>query len=74
MHLHRRRLGDSEERVIVKIALHDAAAIYRDLLRHRLRQPVEHRALHLVLGAARVDDLATDVAGDPNLVDLHRAY
>ena len=39
----------------------------------RFGDAVEHRALHLVLGVARVDDLAADVADDPDLVDLHVA-
>src|SRR3712207_7532172 len=37
-----------------------------DLLAERLGEPVEHRALRLVLRVARVDDLAADVPRDPD--------
>ena len=39
-------------------------------LPERRAQPVERRALHLVLGAARIDDLAADVADHPDMVEL----
>ena len=43
------------------------------LIRAALDRSVERGALHLVLGADRVDDLAAHVGGDPHLVDLERA-
>ena len=36
----------------------------------RRAEPIERRALHLVLGAAGIDDLAADVADDPDMVEL----
>ena len=42
----------------------------RDRLAERRAQAVERRALHLVLGAARIDDLAADVADDPDMIEL----
>ena len=42
-------------------------------LAERRAQPVERRTLHLVLGAARIDDLAADIADDPDLIELDLA-
>ena len=71
MHLDRRRLvACAAAGSVSKLACTDAAAFDRDLLAQRRADAVERRALHLVLGAARVDDLAADVADDPDLVDL----
>ena len=40
---------------------------------HQLAQAVDDGAVDLRLGVERVDDLAADVAGDPDLVHLARA-
>ena len=45
---HRRRLAHAHQRELVEVALHRAAVFDRDLLRHQLGEPVDHRALHLV--------------------------
>ena len=73
VHLDRRHLVDAEQAERVEVALHRVAALERDLLRERLRDAVQHGALHLRLRAARVDHLAADVAHGPHLVDLERA-
>ena len=52
MHLDRRRLVDAQRLHRVEIRLHHAAAIDGDRLAQRRAQPIQRRALHLVLGAA----------------------
>src|SRR5271166_5641180 len=70
MHVDRRRLIHAQRFHGVEIRLHDAAAIDRDRLAERGAEPVESRALCLILGAAGIDDLAADVANDPDMIEL----
>ena len=53
-----------------EVRLHGTAVLDVDLKRERLAQPIERGALHLVLGADRIDDMTADVDRDPDLVDL----
>ncbi len=67
---HRRRVGDPRHLEIVEIALLDRTVDDLDrLARNRLRDPVDDRTAHLVLGAHRVDDLAADIGRHPDMVD-----
>jgi len=54
----------------VEVALHRAPAINGDFVRHDLAKAVDHRTADLIFRAARIDDGAADVAGNPNLIDL----
>lgn len=69
VNFHGRRLGDSKPGVLTVIGLHDPSFLERDLLNH-FAHAVNDRALHLILGCARIDDVTSDVAGDPYFVDL----
>jgi len=73
MNLHGRRLIDSKRSHGIEIAFDHAPPLDGDGLAKRLADPVERRALHLVLGVAGVDDLAAHIAGNPYLVHLHIA-
>ena len=74
MHIDARwRLGQADQRVVAKIALHDAAALDVELGVHQRPERVDHRALDLVLGAAEVDDLAADVGDDGDAIDFEFA-
>src|SRR5271166_3390765 len=70
MHLDRGCLLHAERLHRVEIGLHNAATIDSYRLTQRRAQAVEDRALHLVLGAARIDDLAADIADDPHVIQL----
>ena len=70
MHLDRRRLIDAQRFHGVEIRLHDPAAIDGDGLAQGGAPPIERRALRLIFGAARIDDLAADVADHPDLIEL----
>ena len=65
---HGRRLADADQRELVEVALHRAAVLDRDFLRHQFRESVDDRALHLISRHARVDDLPADIANHPHLV------
>src|SRR5688572_11933538 len=54
----------------MEVALHRLAALDGDLPPHQVTHPFDNRALALIDGAARVDDLAPDIADDPGLVHL----
>ena len=66
-----RRLVHANQAVLVEGCLLRAAIDERRLLRHHGAHPVDDRSLHLMLGVQRVDHLAADVGGDPDLVHLH---
>ena len=66
----RRRLRHAQRRIFVEIALDGAAAIDGDFAGHELAQTVNDGALDLIEGVAGIDDLATNVTGDPDFVDL----
>ena len=70
MHVDRRSLIDAQRFHAVEVRLHDAAAIDGDRLAERGAEPVESGALRLILGTAGIDDLASDVADDPDMVEL----
>src|SRR5450759_718948 len=65
-----RSLRDPHGRVVVEVALLHPAALDSDFLSHQVAQSVDHRALRLIHRVARVDDLAANVGGNPNLADL----
>src|SRR5258708_24786036 len=72
MDVDRRRLRETKERKLVKVALARAAVDDGDLLADRLRDPVQHGALDLIQRHAGIDDLAADVADHPDLGDPNR--
>ena len=72
-HLDRRRLVHAQRFHRVEIRLHDAPAIDADRLAKGRAQTVERRALRLILGAARIDDLAADVTDNPDVIKLDLA-
>ena len=72
-HIDRRRLIDPQRLDAIEVRLHHAAAVQRDRLAERRTEPVERRALHLIFGAARIDDLAADIADHPDVVELDLA-
>ena len=64
--LDRRRLAHPNQPIVVEVRLPDTTSLHRDLAEQRRAQPVDHAALHLRLGAARVHDRATiDRGHDP---------
>lgn len=73
MNFHRHRLIDTQQWIVMEVALHDPTAIDCNLLSHPASQTVEHRSLHLLLRAAGIDDLTADVAGDPHTTHFHHA-
>jgi len=66
----RRRLRNTDRRIRVKVILHGTAAFNCDLVGHQLAEPVDDAALHLIFSVERIDDLASDVARDPDFVDF----
>src|SRR6478672_12944826 len=64
-----RHLIHTNQRVLMEVALYGPPAIDCDFLSHQSAQTIDDGALRLILGAARVDDGAPDVAGNPDLVD-----
>ncbi len=73
MHVDRRRLVDTQRLHGVEVGLYDTAAIDRDRLAQRRPEPVENRPLHLIFGAAAIDDLAADIGDDPDVIELDLA-
>jgi hypothetical protein len=71
MHIHLRRLVDPKRKHGIEIGLHHAAPIDCDPLPQCRTDTVECCALHLILRIDGIDGLATDVAGDPDFVNLH---
>ena len=63
---------DPEQRVFVEIGLHDAPTFEIELLVGRA-EPVQDGSLHLVICAAQIDDLGSDVSRDDDSVDLKHA-
>ena len=54
----------------MEIALHRAAAIYRDFVGHDLAEAINQGTASFVVRAAGIDDRAANIARDPNLVYL----
>src|SRR4029079_13438759 len=69
MHLDGGGLIHPEEREVVKVALYDAPVLECDL-RLRGTDPVDDAPLHLIHRAGGIDDLAANIGGHPNFVDL----
>src|SRR5688572_4574649 len=67
VHFNFRSLCHAGRLVLVEVALHRAAGGVSDLPVHQVAHAFDHRPLSLVDRRARVDDLAADVAGDPDL-------
>src|SRR5215471_11704287 len=53
------------------VALLHSAVLERDLLRHELAEAIDHGALAQAVSSTRIDNVAADIASDPDLVDLH---
>src|SRR5215469_121812 len=73
MYLNRRHLVHAQRLHAIEIGFDDTAALDGDCLAQRCTEPVERGALRLLLGAARVDDLAADVGDNPNMIELDLA-
>src|SRR5262245_50746540 len=67
----RRRLRESDGGIAVKIALQRTTLIDGDLVVHQLTQAFDHRALALVFGVERVDDLAAYITRNPHFLNLN---
>src|SRR5438128_10687043 len=65
------RLRNTDRRIRVKVILHSTATLNRDLVGHQLAEPVDDAALHLIFSVERIDDLASDVARDPDFVNFN---
>src|SRR5689334_22187981 len=65
-----RSLWHTNNLMLVIIGLNHAPFIQGDLLVHHLAQPVNDCTLNHIIGGAGIDDLATDVNCDPDLVNL----
>ena len=72
-YLDRRHLLHPQRSHTVKIGLHNTTTIDGDRLTQRSTQPVERRALHLILGAAGIDNLAADIGDDLDVIELDLA-
>ena len=64
----------AERRIFMEIALHGAARVDGDFVRHNGAQTFDDGAANLILGVERIDDLAADVTGDPNFVYFHFGF
>ena len=62
----------AQHRILVEVRLRRRATLNRDFLKPRRADAIEHRALHLRLGAAQVDDGA-GINGSGELLDLEFA-
>src|SRR5580658_8829392 len=69
MHLDRRRLTHAQGELAVEIALHHTSVLDGKPLTQCLADAVKSGPLRLIFGVQRVDNLAADVARDPDLVD-----
>jgi hypothetical protein len=69
----RRGVRDADHRIVVKIALHDPAAVDGEVLEHHRAHAIDDAAFDLIFGAAGIDDLATDVADGNHAINLERA-
>src|SRR6266850_1506694 len=65
-----RDLIHSHRRVLVEVALDRAARVDRNFVVHHRAQAFDDAAADLIFGVDRIDDLAADIAGRPDLVDL----
>src|SRR6266850_1859847 len=61
----------SNGRILVEIALDGAARVDGDFVVHDGAQAFDDSAADLIFGVEGIDDLAADIAGHPDLVDLH---
>jgi len=66
----RRDLVHADRLIFVEIALDGAAGVDGDFVGHDVAQAFDDGAADLIFGAARIDDLAADVAGDPHFIYL----
>ena len=66
----RRGLRDTNGLILMEVALDGPSLIERDFPIHHVAQALNNRALDLVQRIARVDDLAADVGGYPDLLHL----
>src|SRR5207302_3153289 len=63
-------LVHADRRIFVEVALNSAAAVDGDFVGHDRAQPFDDSAADLIFSVDGIDDLAADVAGDPDFVDL----
>ncbi len=73
MDFDRRRRIDAQQLKLMEIGLRHPAAIEGDGLIQGLSQSVQRRALHLILCAQGIDDVAADIAGNPDFLDFDHA-
>src|SRR2546430_1660794 len=65
-----RHLVHADRGILVEIALDGAASVNGDFVGHDGAQPFDDSAADLIFSVGGIDDLAADVAGDPDFVDL----
>ena len=63
----RRRLRHPQHWVLMIVRLHDAPVFQRDFL-HHFAQAIYDCALHLRFGGTGIDNVAADVARDPDFI------
>src|SRR5258708_26483021 len=61
----------SNGRIFVEIALDGAAGVNGDFVGHDGTEAFDDGAANLIFGVDGIDDLAADVASDPDFVDLN---
>ena len=62
---------DADRFVFVEVGLNSAALVDGNFVGHDGAETFENCSLRLIDGAARIDDLAADVANGPGFVHLH---
>src|SRR5258708_6425391 len=67
----RGRLRHTNWGIRVEIVLYRAALFDGDFVGHQRTQTFDHRALALIFGVERIDDLAANIADDPYLIYFH---
>src|SRR5258706_9167669 len=66
----RRRLRQTHRLILMEVALDGPTFVDRDLVGHEVTQSLDDGSLHLADRVTRIDDLAADIAGHPDLVHL----
>src|SRR6267154_2995487 len=66
----RRHLVHADRGIFVEITLDGPASVDRDFVGHDGAQTLDDAAAHLIFGVERIDDLAANVAGGLDFVDL----
>jgi len=66
----RRHLVHADRGIFVEITLDGPASVDRDFVGHDGAQTFDDAAAHLIFGVERIDDLAANVTGGPDFVDL----